>query len=111
MFYTTVPAALVCLVVYFIADVLEWWFHRSMHLRQNEMTEGLGFIYHFNVFLLLPGGCAGWFSDGKPTIPVGVYSIGSAGVLRIVFQGATVAALRGHIARIFFIDAGIDPKQ
>ena len=71
MFYTTVPAALVCLVVYFIAGRTGMVVSSVDASAANEMTEGLASIYHFNVFLLLPlvvvlVGSA----MGKPTIPV-----------------------------------------
>lgn len=54
MFYTTVPAALVCLVVYFIAGRTGMVVSSVDASAANEMTEGLASIYHFNVFLLLP---------------------------------------------------------
>lgn len=87
MFYTTVPAALVCLVVYFIAGRTGMVVSSVDASAANEMTEGLASIYHFNVFLLIPlvvvlVGSA----MGKPTIPVMFTASVLAGVLAIVFQ-------------------------
>ena len=54
MFYTTVPAAPGCLVVYFIAGRTGMVVSSVDASAANEMTEGLASIYHFNVFLLIP---------------------------------------------------------
>ena len=51
MFYTTVPAALVCLVVYFIAGRTGMVVSSVDASAANEMTEGLASIYHFNVII------------------------------------------------------------
>ena len=78
----------------------------------NEMTEGLASIYHFNVFLLLPlvvvlVGSA----MGKPTIPVMFTASVLAGVLAIVFQGATVAKVISAAYSGFSLSMlGIDPE-
>ena len=78
----------------------------------NEMTEGLASIYHFNVFLLIPlvvvlVGSA----MGKPTIPVMFTASVLAGVLAIVFQGATVAKVISAAYSGFSLSMlGIDPE-
>ena len=112
MFYTTVPAALVCLVVYFIAGRTGMVVSSVDASAANEMTEGLASIYHFNVFLLLPlvvvlVGSA----MGKPTIPVMFTASVLAGVLAIVFQGATVAKVISAAYSGFSLSMlGIDPE-
>ena len=112
MFYTTVPAALVCLVVYFIAGRTGMVVSSVDASAANEMTEGLASIYHFNVFLLIPlvvvlVGSA----MGKPTIPVMFTASVLAGVLAIVFQGATVAKIISAAYSGFSLSMlGIDPE-
>ena len=112
MFYTTVPAALVCLVVYFIAGRTGMVVSSVDASAANEMTEGLASIYHFNVFLLIPlvvvlVGSA----MGKPTIPVMFTASVLAGVLAIVFQGATVAKVISAAYSGFSLSMlGIDPE-
>ena len=112
MFYTTVPAALVCLVVYFIAGRTGMVVSSVDASAANEMTEGLASIYHFNVFLLIPlvvvlVGSA----MGKPTIPVMFTASVLAGVLAIVFQGATVAkVISAAYSGCSLLMLGIDPE-
>lgn len=48
MFYTTVPAAIACLVVYFIAGRTGMIVSSVDASAANEMTEGLASIYNFN---------------------------------------------------------------
>ena len=94
MLWTTLPAAGVCLVVYFFAGQHSSIVSEVNLDSVNEITNGLAGIYHFNVLLLLPlvvvlVGSA----MGKPTIPVMFASRVVAGALAIVFQGTNLTSV------------------
>ncbi len=94
MFYTTVPASIVCLVVYFIAGRSASIVSTVESAAATDMMNGLSATFNFNILLLLPliivlVGSA----MGKPTIPV-MFSAGVvAGILAMVFQGATIGSV------------------
>ncbi len=94
MLWTTLPAAGVCLVIYFLAGQSSSVVAEVNMDSVNEITNGLSSIYNFNILLLLPlivvlVGSA----MGKPTIPVMFASAVTAGVLAVIFQGATVTSV------------------
>jgi NhaC family Na+:H+ antiporter len=91
MFYTTVPASAVCLVVYFFAGRSSSVVSSVDSAAAQAMMDGLNSAFHFNILLLLPllivlVGSA----MGKPTIPVMFAASMAAGVLAMLFQGATI---------------------
>lgn len=93
MFYTTVPASAVCLVVYFIAGRSSSIVSSADSTAAVEMMNGLSEAFQFNPLLLIPllivlVGSA----MGKPTIPVMFFAGVVAGILALVFQGATIGS-------------------
>lgn len=94
MFYTTVPASIVCLVVYFVAGHTGTVVENTDAGAAQEMMAGLLEVYQFNILLLLPlvvvlVGSA----MGKPTIPVMFSASVIAGILAVIFQGATIGSV------------------
>lgn len=94
MFYTTVPASLVCLIVYLIAGHSAAVVSSADTTAALEMMDGLSGVFRFHILLIVPllvvliGSAM-----GKPTIPVMFIASAVAGVLAIVFQGATIGAV------------------
>ena len=94
MFYTTVPASIVCLVVYFFAGHSSAVVASVETAAAEEMMTGLSSTFHFSLLLLLPlfivliGSAM-----GKPTIPVMFIASAAAGILAVVFQGASIGAV------------------
>ncbi len=93
MFYTTVPASIVCLIVYFIAGRSDKIVAPGGTMGAIEMISGLEATFNFNILLLLPlvivliGSAL-----GKPTIPVMFSASVVAAVLAMIFQGASLAS-------------------
>ena len=93
MFYTTVPASIVCLIVYFIAGRSDKIVAPGGTMGAIEMISGLEATFNFNILLLLPlvivliGSAL-----GKPTIPVMFAASVVAAVLAMIFQGASLAS-------------------
>jgi len=93
MFYTTVPATILCLVVYFIAGRSASIVSTGEAIAAAEMINGLSATFNFNILLLIPliivlVGSA----MGKPTIPVMFTASFVAAILAMVFQGATIGS-------------------
>lgn len=113
MFYTTIPSAIICLVVYFAAG------HSSAVIGGAEagaaqtMIEGLESCFNFNLLLLLPlvivlVGSA----MGKPTIPVMFTAVVVAGILAIAFQGANIkSVITAGASGFTFSMIGVDPAN
>ena len=92
MFYTTVPATIVCLIVYFFAGRSDAIVAEGGTMGAIEMISGLEATFNFNILLLLPlvivlVGSA----MGKPTIPVMFAASVVAAALAMIFQDATLA--------------------
>ena len=93
MFYTTIPATIVCLIVYFIAGRSDAIVAEGGTMGALEMIGGLEATFNFNILLLLPlvivlvGSAL-----GKPTIPVMFAASVVAAVLAMIFQGASLAS-------------------
>lgn len=113
MFYTTVPAALVSLAVYFAAG-------RSGNLTGGaearaaaEMMEELAGIFKFSGFLLIPLAIVLVGSAmGKPTIPVMFTAASAAGILAVAVQGASLGSVVTAAFSGFSLTMipGIDPE-
>ncbi len=94
MFYTTVPASMVCMVVYFIAGRSSSVVSSAEASSATEMMNGLAATFQFNLLLLLPliivlvGSAL-----GKPAIPVMFIAAATAGVLAMIFHGATIGSV------------------
>lgn len=91
MFYTTVPASIVCLVVYFFAGRSSTIVQSADSSAALEMMNGLSSTFHFNLLLLVPliivlVGSA----MGKPTIPVMFTASVAAGILAVACQQASI---------------------
>ena len=112
MFYTTVPASILCLVVYFIAGQSSSITGGADTSAAAEMMTSLSSCFNFNILLLLPlvivlAGSA----MGKPTIPVMFTAVCAAGLLAILFQGATISNVITAGANGFNLGMlGIDPE-
>lgn len=93
MFYTTVPATILCLVVYFIAGRSASIVSTGEAKAAAEMISGLSATFNFNILLIVPllivliGSAM-----GKPTIPVMFTASFVAAILAVIFQGATIGA-------------------
>lgn len=92
MLYTTLPAGVICIIVYFIAGQNVASGSTADSAVVTEMLGSLESLFHFNLLLLLPlvvvlVGSA----IGKPTIPVMFVSSLVAAVLAILLQGATLS--------------------
>ena len=93
MFYTTIPATIICLIVYFIAGRSSSVVSTGDTTAATEIINGLSSIFNFNILLLIPlvivlAGSA----MGKPTIPVMFSASVAAAILAIIFQGATIGS-------------------
>lgn len=114
MFYTTIPATIVSLIVYgFVglnADVTANVTSESV----TKVLEQLSSMYQWNIFLLIPvilvlaGSLLQW-----PTIPVMIASTVVAGAEAIAFQGVTLKNVLASTVSGFNIKmitaAGFDP--
>lgn len=94
MFYTTLPACAVCLLVYFIAGHSGSVVSAADSSAAVDMMNGLLQTFRFHPLLLLPllivlAGSA----MGRPTIPVMFLASVTAGLLAIAFQGASVGSV------------------
>ena len=91
MFYTTIPATIICLTVYFIAGRSSSIVSADGGTAAAEMMIGLSSTFNFNLLLLLPlvvvlvGSVM-----GKPTIPVMFTAVVVSSILAIAFQKATI---------------------
>lgn len=113
MFYTTVPASIVCLIVYFIAGRSSAIVSTGSAAAAEEIINGLASTFNFNIFLLIPlvivlVGSA----MGKPTIPVMFTASVVAAILAMIFQGVTIgssitAAFSGFDLKMF---PNVDPE-
>lgn len=91
MFYTTIPASILCIIVYFIAGRSSAIVSTVESGVTTEMLNGLSQMFTFNIWLLIPlvivlVGSA----MGKPTIPVMFTASVCAAVLAMVFQGSSI---------------------
>ncbi len=93
MFYTTIPATIICLLVYFVAGRSAAIVSVGEATAAAEMINGLSETFNFNIFLLTPliivlVGSA----MGKPTIPVMFLASFTAAILAIIFQKVTIGS-------------------
>lgn len=115
--YTTIPACILCVIVYFFAGKLLHTTGAADISMANEMLEGFAQTFHFNILLLLPMAIVLVGSAlGKPTIPIMFLSIIAAGVLAVVFQKNSVgdcitAAYGGYKVTMSHADATLIPSS
>jgi NhaC family Na+:H+ antiporter len=93
MLYTTIPATIVALIVYFIAGIQQET-GQSGSARIDAVTGTLGQLFDFNVVLLLPmvivlGGAL----LKLPTLPTIIGSSIVAGALALIFQDVTIESV------------------
>lgn len=93
MLYTTIPATIVALIVYFIAGIQQET-GQAGSARIDAVTGTLGQLFHFNVVLLLPmvivlGGAL----LKLPTLPTIIGSSIVAGALALIFQDVNIESV------------------
>ncbi|KZN99038.1 Na+/H+ antiporter NhaC [Pseudobacillus badius] len=92
MLYTTIPAAIIGLIVYFIAGKMTTITSGDNQEALNEMTSTLVAMYDWNLLLIVPILIVLAGSILKyPTIPVMLASSTIAIILGVTFQGVSIA--------------------
>lgn len=114
MFYTTIPATIVSLIVYGFVGLNVDATANVTSESVTKVLEQLSFMYQWNIFLLIPviivlaGSLLQW-----PTIPVMIASTVVAGAEAIAFQGVTLKNVLASTVSGFNIKmitaAGFDP--
>ncbi|MFH1941089.1 MAG: Na+/H+ antiporter NhaC [bacterium] len=90
MLWSAVPAWLIGLFIYFLVG-LKYGGNAVESETMSLITKTLGENFHFNILLLLPMAVVFYFAIAKkPVLPGMLISALIAGVLALVFQGATV---------------------
>lgn len=114
MFYTTIPASIVSLVVYAIAGLRADITADVTSETVTTMLAQLDTMYHWNLLLLLPAVIvlAGSLLR-KPTIPVMLLSTAVAGIEGLVIQGVSLKDVLSATVSGFDVSmiqrAGFDP--
>jgi NhaC family Na+:H+ antiporter len=94
MFYTTIPATIVCLIVYFLAGQSQSVVAGADISAMNDLLSGLSTLFHFHILLLLPIVIVLVGSvKGMPTIPIMILASVVAGVEAVIFQGNTLGQI------------------
>lgn len=94
MLYTTLPACLICLAVYFMAGQHGSIVTAADSAVVTEMLDGLDSLFQFHGLLFLPLLVVLFGSAmGKPTIPVMFIAGVTAGGLAMMFQGASLSTV------------------
>ncbi len=107
MLWTTLPAWLIGLVIYFFIG-LKYGDNQVFSSEINLLLNGLTENFNFNIFLLLPPLIILFFALRKlPTIPGMVLATLFAGLLGIIFQGISVEEAVRAMAIGFVSDTGI----
>ena len=107
MLWTTLPAWLIGLVIYFFIG-LKYGDNQVFSSEINLLLNGLTENFNFNIFLLLPPVIILFFALRKlPTIPGMVLATLFAGLLGIIFQGISVEEAVRAMAIGFVSDTGI----
>nr|WP_325196993.1 Na+/H+ antiporter NhaC [uncultured Oscillibacter sp.] len=114
MFYTTIPASIVSLIVYAIAGLQADITADVTSETVTTMLDQLDTMYHWNLLLLLPAVIvlAGSLLR-KPTIPVMLLSTAVAGIEGLVIQGVSLKDVLSATVSGFDVSmiqrAGFDP--
>ncbi|OUO93262.1 Na+/H+ antiporter NhaC [Cloacibacillus sp. An23] len=113
MFYTTVPATLFALVVYYFMGLGITVDQQTTSATITAMKNNLDMIFNFNIFVLLPVVIiiAGSVTQ-KPTIPVMMLSSFVACLLAYFYQGFSLvhvfSGIVGGFTSDMIVDKGID---
>ncbi|MCD8052849.1 MAG: Na+/H+ antiporter NhaC [Lachnospiraceae bacterium] len=91
MFYTTIPASILCLIVYFIAGRSSSIVSATDTAASQAIMDGLSSMFNFNILLLIPLVIVLVCSfKGMPTVPVMFAASVAAVILAMIFQGSTL---------------------
>ncbi|MDY0393486.1 Na+/H+ antiporter NhaC [Virgibacillus halophilus] len=92
MFYTTIPAAIICLIVYTIAGFNLSGGTASTPEQMTQMMQTLTEMFDWNILLLLPPAIILYGSiRKKPTLPVIILSSAVAAILAKFIQGISLS--------------------
>lgn len=107
MFYTTVPAALVCVVVYFFLGI-----HNSGSLVDSEvmlLSNGILSSFHINLLMLIPVIVVLVLSVRQvPAFIAFTAGIIIAGIWAVAFQGVSVADIFGYAMNGYVSSTGVE---